>query len=199
MGKILKRTLRVLVLLIVVALVFFYLGTRYEGPVRIGPAAITAETIEGVFADAKTLVTETYKYTAMGSFSNSLMFRDWTIPLTGKSFIISYSGTIQAGIDLGKVKITTDGYTIYVKLPASKIISHEIDENSVQVLDEKTNLFNPIRVEDVAGFESEQKKLNEQRALDDGILGRADASAEKALLELLSKIDGIKNYDIIFQ
>lgn len=199
MGKTVKRAIRVLILVVIVALVCFYLGTRYEGPVRIGPAKITSETIEGVFADTKILITETYNYTAMGSFTNSLMFREWTIPLTSKSFIVSYSGTIQAGIDLGKVRVTTDGYTIYVKLPDAKIVSHEIDENSVQVLDEKTNLFNPIKVEDVTGFESEQKQLNEQRALEDGLLTRADASAEKAMLELLSKIDGIRNYDIIFQ
>ncbi|MBO4360192.1 MAG: DUF4230 domain-containing protein [Eubacteriaceae bacterium] len=199
MGKSVRRVVRVLILLAVVALVCFYLGTRYEGPIRIGPASITSETVMAVFDDTKILVTETYNYTAMGSFTNSLMFRDWTIPLTGKSFIVSYSGTIQAGIDLGKVKVTTDGYTIYIKLPASKIISHEIDEGSVQVLDEKTNLFNPIKVEDVTGFESEQKELNEKRALEDGLLERADESAQKAVLELLSKIEGIKNYDIIFQ
>ena len=199
MGKSVRRVVRVLILLAVVALVCFYLGTRYEGPIRIGPASITSETVTAVFDDTKILVTETYNYTAMGSFTNSLMFRDWTIPLTGKSFIVSYSGTIQAGIDLGKVKVTTDGYTIYIKLPASKIISHEIDEGSVQVLDEKTNLFNPIKVEDVTGFESEQKELNEKRALEDGLLERADESAQKAVLELLSKIEGIKNYDIIFQ
>lgn len=197
--KILKRLFSIFIILAVACAIAFYMGTRYEGPVRIGPATITAETIEGKFSEERQLVTEVYNYRAMGTFTNSLMFKEWTIPLTSKQFIIAYDGIIKAGIDLDKVKVTTDGYTVYIRLPEPMIISHEIDEGGVSVLDEKTNLFNPIKVEDITGFEADQKAVNEERAIQDGLLVRAGESAQKAVTELLMSIDGMKNYDIIFQ
>lgn len=197
--KKIKRLIFVIVLLLVVALVCFYLGTQYEGPIRIGPAKITAETITAKFTEVSELVTMTYNYTSMGTFENNLMFKDWNIPLTGKSFIVSFDGIIKAGINLSEVKVETDGYDITVTIPDAVILSHEIDQNSVQVLDEKTNLFNPIGVEDVTGFEEEQKQINEENAINNGLLEQAKESAQEALTELLLSIDGLKNYTITYK
>lgn len=194
-----KIIIAVIILMIIIALVAFYLGTRYEGPIRIGPANITSDVIEAKFSECSELVTETYNYTSMGTFQNNLMFKDWNIPLTSKTFIVSYNGIMKAGIDLSKVYVETVGYEIFISLPDAKILSHEIDEDSVQVLDEKTNLFNPIKVEDVTGFEAEQKDIAEERALADGLLDRASASAEDAIRDLLMTIDGMKNYSITFR
>ncbi len=197
--KKIKKLIFIIVLFVLVALVCFYLGTQYEGPIRIGPATITAETITAKFSEVSELVTMTYNYTSMGTFENNLMFKDWNIPLTGKSFIVSFDGIIKAGINLSEVKVETDGYDVTITIPDAVILSHEIDQNSVQVLDEKTNLFNPIGVEDVTGFEEEQKQLCEKNAIDNGLLIQAKESAQEALTELLLSIDGLKNYNIIYK
>lgn len=194
-----KILIAVIVLMILIALVAFYMGTRYEGPIRIGAAQITADVINAKFDEASELVTEVYYYTSMGTFQNNLMFKDWNIPLTSKTFIVSYNGIIKAGIDLSKVNVFTEGYEIFISLPDAKVLSHEIDQDSVQVLDEKTNLFNPIKVEDVTGFEAEQKAGAEERALSEGLLDRANEGAETAIRDLLMTIDGMKNYSITFR
>ncbi len=197
-----KKIRRILALLLILALVGFagfYFGTKYEGPIRIGPAQITADVIEAKFTEVSELVTVTYNYTSMGTFSNQLMFKDWKIPLTSKSFIVQYDGIIKAGIDLGETKVETDGYTITITIPDTKVLSHEIDEGSVQVLDEKTNLFNPIEVEDVTGFEEEQKKINEDTAIEKGLLTEAKKNAEDALKVLILGMDGGKNYTVVFK
>ncbi len=197
--KKIKKIITFIVILLLVGFAGFYFGVKYEGPFRIGPAKITADVISAKFSEVSELATVTYNYTSMGTFSNQLMFKDWKIPLTSKSFIVQYDGTIKAGIDLKETKVETNGYNITITIPNAKILSHEIDEGSVQVLDEKTNLFNPIAVDDVTGFEDEQKKINEETAIEKGILTEAKKNAEEALKNLILDIDGGKNYTITFK
>lgn len=197
--KKIKKLVTFVVVLLLVGFVGFYFGVKYEGPFRIGPASITADVINAKFSEVSELVTVTYNYTSMGTFSNQLMFKDWKIPLTSKSFIVQYDGLIKAGIDLKQTKVETDGYNITITIPKAKILSHEIDEGSVQVLDEKTNLFNPIAVDDVTGFEDEQKKINEETAIEKGILTEAKKNAEEALKNLILDMEGGKNYTITFK
>ena len=45
-----------------------------------------------------------------------------------KTFIITYDGSIKAGIDLKQAKISINNDQLNITLPASKILSHEIDE-----------------------------------------------------------------------
>ena len=177
----------------------FYFGATYKGPLHFGAPSITSEILSESFKTAGELVTVTYSYTGLGNFTNSLMFKDWTIPLTTKSFIVTYDGIIRAGVDLSKVDFEVEDYVITVKIPDAYIISHDIDENSVQVYDQKKNIFNPITVEDVAGFEAEQKELNEKTALEKGLLHEAERNARTSITELLMKLDAFEDYEVVFK
>jgi len=147
------------------------------------------------------LATIKYIYTDMGKFENSQKFKDYNIPLTEKSFILSWNGTIKAGVDITEIKIDIDEVTkvITIHLPNAKILSHETDEDSIEVFDESNNIFNPITLDDYSTFFAESKMDMEQRALDNGILDDAIENAKTVITQILNSNDDIKNlYTINF-
>lgn len=148
------------------------------------------------------LATIKYIYTDMGKFENSQQFKGYDIPLTTKSFILSWNGTIKAGVDTKEItiNINENNKTILVHIPKAKILSHETDENSVEIFDENNNIFNPITLEDYNSFFAESKLEMEQRALDNGLLDEAIENAKNVISQILTSDENIKNlYTINFE
>lgn len=146
------------------------------------------------------LATVEYLYTDAGRFSdvNQLFGKD--ISITEKSFIAKWDGTIKAGIDIENVKITYNKIkkTITVDIPKAKIISHELDENSIETLDQKDGLFNPVKVEDVRVFDAESKAAMEERAIKNGLLEKAEENAQNIIENMLLANPELKDYKIEF-
>ena len=67
-----------------------------------------------------------------------------------------------------------------------RVSPNEIDEDSVEVFDEKTSIFNPFTVEDFTAFQADQKAAMEERALSSGLLEEARAKAVSGVEQLLS-------------
>lgn len=141
------------------------------------------------------LNTGSYLCTDVVTRADSRKFKDWEIPFTEKSFIISYDGTVKAGIkDLTKAEVTQNEENVIVKLPEVEITSAEIDNDSFKLLDESNNIFNPISVEDVNNAQRELKKEMEERAVEKGVLDLAKNNAEELIAEMLKSPIGA--YDI---
>ena len=89
---------------------------------------------------------------------------------------------------------------IIVHMPKAEILSHEIDEDSVETLDQKDGLFNKIKVEDVREFDSKSKEAMEERAIENGLLDKASKNAEK-IIEKLVNNDAVQElgYNIEFE
>ena len=49
-------------------------------------------------------------------------------------------------------------------MPNAEILSHEIDNNSIETLDEKDGLFHPVKVGDIRQFDAVSKAAMEDRA-----------------------------------
>lgn len=130
------------------------------------------------------LATMRYYYTDMGKYDSSRKIGDLKIPFTTTSFIITYDGIIKVGMNLEEAKIQVGEKNIVVKIPPSKILSHEIIEDSTVVYDEKYSIFNGLNVSDVTEFQAEQKNIMEKKVLDSGICQEAN---EKAI-ELIQSI-----------
>ena len=62
--------------------------------------------------------------------------------ITQKSYTMSYTAEIRAGIDVSEVKVNVVGNTVVVKLPETEIQSINVDPNSVNFYDESHALFN---------------------------------------------------------
>ena len=71
-------------------------------------------------------------------------------------------------------------------MPKSEIISHEIDNESIESLDEKDGLFNPVKVDDVRNFDKISKEEMEARAIENGLLIKASKNATEIIEKLIN-------------
>ncbi|MDE6314650.1 MAG: DUF4230 domain-containing protein [Lachnospiraceae bacterium] len=130
-------------------------------------AAVDLSLITNELRTMGELTTVEYLYTDAGKFTDLKQIKGIDIPLTTKSFLIKWNGVIKAGLDVTEIKIYTEenAKTIVVQIPQAEILSHEIDNDSLETLDEHNNIFNKITVDDVNSFIGESKKFMEQRAI----------------------------------
>lgn len=149
---------------------------------------ITSDIVESSLKEAKELTTLKYHYKNVASFESSQQFQGITLPFTTKSFLYTYEGDINAGVDLDQASASIDeaNKIINVKLPDAKILSHDIDENSVMIFDEKKSVFNPLELEDYTSFRKEEEAKVEKQAIDKGLLKKADTQTEKAVKDILN-------------
>ncbi len=161
-----------------------FLGGRLSAG---SPSAPILDTVvlQNQLTQVRELATVTYAYTNMAQFESSNDFYGMKVPFTTKSFILTYDGTIRAGVDLTDALVEVDGQRVMVTLPQAEILSHDIDQESVEVFDEKTSIFNPFTVEDFTAFQADQEAAMEERALSRGLLTEARSQAETAVRQLL--------------
>ena len=162
-----------------------FLGGRWSAG-RSENVQIDAVVLQNQLTEIRELATVTYAYTNMAQFESSNDFYGVKVPFTTKSFILTYDGTIKAGVDLDGAAVDVSGTAVTITLPEARILSHGIDEDSVEVFDEKTSIFNPFTVEDFTSFQADQKAAMEERALSRGLLEEARRKAVSSVEQLLS-------------
>lgn len=196
MGLKMKILLILLTLLLICGAVLaaFLCGLRQAS--QAAEPQITGDLLASQLRSVQELVTVSYYYTNMGRFENQVDFYGWKVPFTTKSFIVSYDGVIKAGVDLEKLQVSIGDGEVTVTLPESRIISHEIPEDSLEVFDESDNLFNHITIEDYTAFTRDQKSAMEQRAVDGGLLDRVNQEARTAVDSLLRIMPGLEEYTL---
>lgn len=145
------------------------------------------------------LATVEYLFTNAAKYTDSKQIKNWNIPLTEKSFTIKWDGVIKAGVKVEEVMVELNekDQKIIVTIPAAEILSYDTDEDSVEVLDETDNKFNPITVGDKVKFDAETEKEMKQRAIDNGILEKAQESAKKIINNILTAQTSISDNYVI--
>ena len=111
-----------------------FLGGRWSAG-RSETAKIDTVVLQNQLSEIRELATVTYAYTNMAQFESSNDFYGVKIPFTTKSFILTYDGTVKAGVDLDGAEVSVSGTTVTITLPEAEILSHEIDEDSMEVFD----------------------------------------------------------------
>lgn len=149
---------------------------------------ISAVVLQNRLSEISELATVAYHYTNMAQYENSGQISGIVIPFTTKRFILTYDGVIKAGVNLAEAKVQASGPDVHVTLPEAGILSHELDEESVEIFDEKTSIFNPFHVEDFTSFQSEQKTAMEEKAVGQGILEEAREKAAEQVRLLLTPL-----------
>ncbi len=164
-------------------------------------AATTKINVNGVLLDTKLsenlIIADTeYPYTNTCDFKNRDSINGLDIPLTKKSFRISYDGLITAGIDTTQISISVDNdaRTISVILPEASIKSHETFLDSIQISEKKDNWFNPITPEDYTQICESQNELMEEKAILYGIFDDVYSDVETEIETFLMSDEIISEY-----
>ena len=153
-----------------------------------GETNISVDTVESSLKEAKELTTLKYHYKNVASYENSQEFYGIKVPFSTKKFLYTYEGVINAGVnlDLAQVDIDEINKTITVSLPKAKILSHDIDEDSVMMFNEKESMFNQLKLQDYTHFRAEEEKRMNDEAIDGGLLDEAYDKAKLAIEDILN-------------
>ena len=163
-----------------------------------------AAPIKEQILDIGELSTVTYHYTEVGTFDSAKYSKQFgfKIPFSSKEIVVSMDGVIKVGVNVKEINIITDESTktITVSIPAATIMSHELDENSLQVLVEKDSLFSNITLEDSSDIRINIKSQAEEKAKEYEILNDARYKAGEMVKNLIEAVPGIKDtYTIVIQ
>lgn len=163
---------------------------------------ITQNQLEEQINSIGELATLKYIYTNASRKEGSLTWLwGWTLPFSDSSLLVTYDGVIKAGIDLKEVTfaVNESDRVIAVTLPKSRILDNNIPQETINVLEVKDGLFNPVTFADYNQFISEEKKVMENRAIDLGVLTDADKEAKATVEGFLKAIPGMEGYTLTFK
>lgn len=172
--------------LMVVLMALLVVGGLYNAGYFSDRDEVTSEQVGASFKDIAELSTEEYAFTSVAKHENpGKEIFGQHVPLTGNSFLVTFDGTVKAGVkDLTRVnvKVDNDANKIVLRAPRSEVISTEIDPNSMTVFDQSLNPFNPVKVSEAAKLLADEEKNAEKKAVDDGLLRRADDRVKELLV-----------------
>ncbi|MCR5825186.1 MAG: DUF4230 domain-containing protein [Oscillospiraceae bacterium] len=164
---------------------------------------VEAETIESGLREMGVLVTGEYYFKDLVSFSKVKTFlkTDFTLPFTETSYLVSYEGTVSAGIDLSAARVEKDGehLRVTVFVPPAAIQATDIDLDSFTLYEEKSGLGNPLSVQDVNQSLQELERDAEQKAMDSGLLEKADRSAALLLRQFVGAMLSDPAYTLVIE
>ena len=203
MGRTYRRTIREvhkIAAIIGICCIFLVCGFLIARLTGATPTVVTRSEIDSGFLENSVreiadLSTLSHRYTEISFFEDQaalLIFgRELNLPGTARSFILSFSGDIRFGILGDDIQISVlenhdDEYSnIQVFLPPAIVLTHAIDMDSVQLLDERTGIFTSFNLEDYTYFIARQQEHIEQRVNTSQFLAQAQEQAERAIYALL--------------
>lgn len=137
---------------------------------------ITTEILHDGLRDMGILVTGEYYFTEVVSFTKNGTFLGFPVR---SGYIISYDGTVTAGIDFSGISVKKDdeAHTVTVTLPEALILTVDVDPESFQLYEEKNSVFVPLSVEDFNDSLTSLENTAGQKAVDRGLLERSNTHA----------------------
>jgi len=187
-------------LIVIIAIVAFRIGGFLQrNPLEIeNEVTISIATLEYQLHTIGEIATLQYYYRTLITMEDSHQIFGWNIPLTQKSFIITVDGEIKIGIDASEmiVSASENTNTIQITIPGAKILSHELKEDTMVILDESSGLFNRVSIGDWATMAIEEKAVMEAQVAESDMFTRAEEDAVRMLQAL---IEGVvpDNYTVI--
>ena len=160
-------------------------------------SVVTSTQIKAQLNSVKKLITKEYIYTgAAKQEANKKWIFGWDMPFSDTTLVIMYDGTIIAGVDLNKINpaINEETRTITILVPKATILSHDLPQETIRIVDQKESLFNDISLDEYNKFVASEKPKREQDAIDRGLLTEATNEAKMVIEEFLQIIPGMGGY-----
>ena len=123
-------------------------------------------------------------------------------PYTGTTVAISMDGTVKAGIDLSEVRIECDHEKkcVTVRMPEAKILSNELNEESLKVCIDDQSIFNRLSQEQHNELRRQIKDKGVESAKKSDILKLSGERAKQVIWELIDSIQkGKGDYEVVFK
>ncbi len=189
--------LRIILILLVLVLgmgtwLFFTHGSR---------TIYDSKTLDFGLKDIGELSTQAGYYTNVNTITNpNRTIIGVEIPFTSSRALYTYQGVIKAGLDFSDIQVNTDPdkKIVFLTMPEIRILSNEIDLDSLKIYDESNSIFNKIRIENMNQSLITMKKSAEKQAIANGILEAAKENAAVLIRSLLAGFDEIKGYTCTF-
>ena len=161
---------------------------------------ITATVVQDGLRDMGVLVTDEYYFTEVVSFSSVKDFLGFTIGATESAYVAGYDGVVTAGLDFSAITVIKDdsAKTVTIRLPACEILNIDIDPESFVLYSEKSGWGNPVSVQDFNKSLVELENNARTKAIDKGILTRADENARQLISRFVSGLLGDQDYRVEF-
>ena len=151
-----------------------------------------AKAIEEKIIEISELATFEWSYSDEGEYTGDPKhILGFDIPFTKKAMIIRYSGTVKMGPKLKdnmKVDLDETNSAVTVTIPHSEILSHEVDEDSIEIVYVKNGIFNSVTPENTNELRKEMKKKKEKSIKDSVLLDQADALAVEQITTFLNSV-----------
>ena len=158
------------------------------------------EVINQRFENVARLETADYVCTCVDNYEDVINLKEdmkiplnVNIPLTKKSYIVSFTGTVSAGInDLTKAKVkkTEDG-TIIITLPKITVFDPVVDNNSLIIYDENNNLLNKLSITDFNQSMIRVKSEIKSKAIENNVENLAKENAEAIVLSMFADLETV--------
>lgn len=128
---------------------------------------------------------------------------NFDIPGTTSGFTYKYDGEIKAGIDFREITVNKDDETkkITVKSPKPVITNSNVDPDTYEFYVNDNNILNPIDPKDYAVSFAELIHSEEDKAIESGLLDKAQTNAQTMLENFVKNSYGCNEYtiEIIFE
>jgi hypothetical protein len=158
---------------------------------------INTQIIEDGLKDMGVLTTEEYYFTQAEEYSSS---KKVLIFDSKSSFTYSYDGTVSAGIDCNNVKIAKDdeAKTVTITIPKADIVSVNLDKESFKIYEEKEGLWNKTGINDFNDSLIEFENAAKAKALEKGIIDKADEGAKKLIASFVDSLIDSDEYTVTY-
>ena len=156
---------------------------------------IVCEEIKNV----RELVTVRKNFTSVISFSEDkkIPLLNVHMPGSDRKFLMDYSGTIVCGCDLDKIRFSQDGNHVKIILPHSQILDMYADVHSFKIHNKDAGILaSDIQIEEQNDLISADLEAQQQHALQEGLLARADENVQQIVTSIISKRSLNQSFDV---
>ena len=144
------------------------------------------------------LALEEYNYTGVGFHSEQRQVFNRNVPFTGNEAIYTFEGRVKAGVkDATEIKVTRQDAEMkfVVTAPEVEIIESHIDSGDIEVLRQSNNPINPVDIQGAFGSVAAEQDKAIDKAIDAGILERAQEELEKHLNVYVKSVVNASDWD----
>ena len=159
---------------------------------------VDTEIIADGLREMGTPITEEYYFTQLEKYKKTE--KVWIFKSEATT-AYSYDGVVTAGIDCNEIGIEKDdeNKTITISIPKASILNVDIDPNSFQMYEEKNGLWSKFNINDYNKSLIEFEEAGKKKALEKGIIEKADESAKKMVESFVNSLIDSDEYTIEYK